>query len=75
MIYRVDTIKLKLAMGKAGYNRITDLADASHVSRNTIADILYGDVYPSIIVMQKLIVAQHLTPAEAQEIFFCFELA
>lgn len=27
MIYRVDTIKLKLAMVKAGYNRITDLAD------------------------------------------------
>ena len=75
MIYRVDTIKLKSAMVKAGYNRITDLADASHVSRNTIADILYGDAYPSIIVMQKLIVALHLTPDEAKEIFFCFELA
>ena len=75
MIYRVDTIKLKLAMVKAGYNRITDLADVSHVNRNTIADILYGDVYPSIIVMQKLIDALHLTPDEAQEIFFAPKLA
>lgn len=75
MIYRVDTNKLKLAMVKAGYNRITDLADASHVSRNTIAGILYGDAYPPIFVMQKLIVALHLTPDEVQKIFFCFELA
>ena len=75
MIYRVDTIKLELAMAKAGYNRITDLADALHVNRNTIAGILYGDAYPSIIVMQKLIVALHLTLGEAQKIFFCFELA
>ena len=75
MIYRVDTIKLELAMAKAGYNRITDLADALHVNRNTIAGILYGDVYPSTIVMQKLVVALHLTPDEAREIFFCFELA
>ena len=60
---------------KKRLSRVLECRNIDAVSRNTIADILYGGAYPSIIVMQKLIVALHLTPDEAKEIFFCFELA
>ena len=65
-----DTIALKKLMVEKGLDRITDLANASGVSRTTLSNVLRGKSQPSAGVMEKLIATLHIPLAQTSDIFF-----
>jgi len=65
-----DTIALKKVAVERGLDKISDLAKASGINRNTLSGVLKGDVQPSAEVMSKLIETLDISPSQAGVIFF-----
>lgn len=71
---KTDVVELKKVMIDRGLDRISDLARASGVSRNTLSRIMNGCAQPSSDVMYKLTEALSLEPTHAGRIFFSIDL-
>lgn len=72
--YKVDTIELKKIMIEKNLDKISDLASAANVSRNTLAKIINGAEKPSTTVMEKLMLTLQIPPDRAGLIFFSMNL-
>lgn len=72
--YITDVIALKKLMVDKRLDKISDLADASGVDRNTVSRIVKGEIQPSSIVMDKIAMALDMEPRQAGEIFFATNL-
>ena len=68
--YTVDIVSLKKIMVEYGLDKISELAKATGISRNTLGKVIKGKALPSIKVMFALSDALHLTPSKAGNIFF-----
>jgi len=69
-ILKVDIIALKKLMIEKGFDRISELAQTSGISRAMLGQILSGKMQPSSQIMQKLIVTLDIPQQEAGNIFF-----
>ena len=69
-MYEVDTKELKIAMVEAGIKNITELSKASGVNRNTTAEVISGEIYPSSMVMARFVAALGIGAERAGRIFF-----
>jgi len=65
-----NTIELKKLMIDRRLETITELSQASGVTRNTLSLMLSGKTNPSSEVIGKLISALDISPALVGEIFF-----
>lgn len=68
--YRVNTIELKKIMVEQNLDKIIDLSVESGVNRNTLSQILNGNVRPSTAVIEKLMSVLHIPPERVGKIFF-----
>lgn len=73
-MYSVDTTELRIAMVEAGITTIKGMSEASGINRDTISGVLNGSIYPSSIVMAKLVTALGLSGERAGRIFFAHKL-
>jgi len=69
-IMKVDIIALKKLMIEKEFDRISELAQASGISRATLSHILNGKAQPSSRIMEKLIITLDILPEDAGKIFF-----
>lgn len=69
-IYKTDVIELKKIMVEQGLDKIVDLSEASGIDRNTLAKVVGGEIQPSSMVMDKLVLALSIQPEKAGKIFF-----
>lgn len=70
VIRKTDVIELKKMMIERGFNTNTSLAEASGINRNTIGQLLNGEIQPSYDVMVKLVATLELSEHDAGRIFF-----
>lgn len=70
MSYSVNTVELKKLMIEKGIETISELAEKSGVGRDTVSGVLSGKIRPSTAVMEKIMNALEMKPAEAGVIFF-----
>lgn len=70
-VYKTNIIELKKIMVENQLDQIGLLAEATGISRSTIGKVVSGSIQPSSDVIDVLIQALKLTPAQAGEIFFC----
>ena len=68
--YRVDTIELKKIMIEMRLEKISDLAKASGVDRNTLGKILSEELRPSTTAIEKIMRALSISPERFGAIFF-----
>lgn len=73
-MYFIDIKELKKAMIDADLDSIQKLADASGVNRNTVGDVVNGNILPSSDVMRKIASALKLSSERAGRIFFAMQL-
>lgn len=71
---KTDTIALQKVMIDKGFRTITSLAKRSGVNRNTLGQIINGQVQPSYDVMMKLVITLELSETQAGCIFFAPDL-
>ena len=69
-MYHVDTKELRIAMIQAGIDSIVELSEKTTVNRNTLGDILNGQIFPSSDVMVKIGETLSLPPEKCGAIFF-----
>jgi transcriptional regulator with XRE-family HTH domain len=74
VIRKTDVIELKKKMIERGFNTNTSLAEASGINRNTIGQLLNGEIQPSYDVMAKLAATLELSEHDAGRIFFALHL-
>lgn len=74
-MYAVDVKELKHLLVDNDLPTIESIAEKTGVNRNTISGVLNGSVYPSSMVMQKIVDALGLTAEQAGKIFFAKKLA
>ena len=67
---KTNIIALKQAMVAKNLEKVTDLSEASGISRNTLSSILNGKSQPSSNTMYALVNVLELTPDSAGVIFF-----
>lgn len=72
--YKTDTKSLKKLMVDKEIPTILQLSSESGINRNTLSDILNGDIQPSAIAMKKLVSALDIPSEEAGRIFFSSDL-
>lgn len=72
--YKTDTVALRKLMIDNGIITITELADRSGVSRNTVSGVLSGELQPSADVMFKIASALCMEPQVAGSVFFAINL-
>ena len=72
--YKVDNNALKKVLVDKNIKTIQGLSDISGVNRNTCAQVLGGEIYPSSDVMARLANALGLGSEEAGKIFFAQDL-
>lgn len=72
--FTTDVIALKKLMIDNNIKNIKELAERSHVDRNTLAKVLNGSAQPSTNVMQKLMICLNIEPVAAGPIFFSIDL-
>lgn len=65
-----DTIELKKIMAEKNIKNITELAEKSGISRNTLSYVLRGIKQPSAEVMDKLVICLEMEPSRAGIVFF-----
>ena len=65
-----DIIALKKIMVEKRLEKITDLSNATGISRNTLSGVLRGRIQPSADVMMRLAATLEITASQAGEIFF-----
>lgn len=70
VIRKTDVIELKKAMIEKGFKTNKSLADASGINRNTIGQLLNGEIQPSYDVMVRLVATLELSEHYAGRIFF-----
>lgn len=70
VIRKTDVIELKKVMIEKGFKTNTSLADASGINRNTIGQLLNGEIQPSYDVMVRLVATLELSEHNAGRIFF-----
>lgn len=68
--YVVDTIQLKKIMVEQNLDTIIELSNESGIDRNTLSKIINGDVRPSTLAMERLILALKIPTDDAGKIFF-----
>lgn len=68
--YKTDTKTLKKIMVDKEIPTILQLSSESGINRNTLSDILSGEIQPSAIAMKKLVSALAIPSEEAGRIFF-----
>ena len=73
-MYYIDIKELKKDMVDADLDSIQKLSDASGVNRNTVGDVVNGNILPSSDVMRKLATALMLSSEQAGRIFFAMQL-
>jgi DNA-binding phage protein len=66
----VNVIELKKMMLDKGFERITDLSEATGINRNTLGKVLSGNAQPSSRTMIELKSILEMTSKQAGEIFF-----
>ncbi|MCR8635774.1 helix-turn-helix domain-containing protein [Paenibacillus radicis (ex Xue et al. 2023)] len=69
-IHKTDTIALKKTMVENEIDTIIQLSGKTGINRNTLSQILNGDVQPSADAMDKLVSALMISPEKAGRIFF-----
>jgi transcriptional regulator with XRE-family HTH domain len=69
-IYKANTNELKKAMIDSEITTISELAELTGVSRNTLSKVLSGDVQPSSEIMDRLVEVLKIAPEIAGRIFF-----
>lgn len=69
-IYKANVIEIKKLMVEKGINTIIELSDKTGVNRNTLSQVLSGEIQPSSDVMDKLVVTLDINPETAGKIFF-----
>lgn len=74
-MHTVDTKALRKAMVDKEITTIEQLSKETGVNRNTLADVLNGNAYPSSSVMSRLADGLELSGEDAGRIFFANELA
>lgn len=72
--YKTDIIALKKLMIENHIEKITQLSGITNINRNTLGQILNGNVQPSAEVMYRLINCLNMSPKQAGEIFFSSNL-
>lgn len=65
-----DVVAIKKLMVDNNIRNISDLAGKTGVNRNTLGQLLNGEIQPSTYVMDKLICALNIKQEEAGLIFF-----
>ena len=70
VIRKTDVIELKKVMIEKGFKTNMSLADASGINRNTIGQLLNGEIQPSYDVMVRLVATLELSEHNAGRIFF-----
>jgi transcriptional regulator with XRE-family HTH domain len=70
MEYKADTKELKKIMVEKDINTVRELSEISGINRNTLGNILNGNIQPSADSMYKLIEALEIDARKAGEIFF-----
>ncbi|WP_312151050.1 helix-turn-helix domain-containing protein [Paenibacillus odorifer] len=70
IIYKTDTLALKKLMIENGISTIIQLSSLTRISRNTLSQVLNGQIQPSATVMHKLVEVLKITPEQAGLIFF-----
>ena len=71
---KTDVIELKKAIIEKGFKTNKSLAEASGINRNTIGQLLNGEIQPSYDVMVKLVATLELSEHNAGRIFFAPDL-
>lgn len=69
-MYVVDTVGLRKLMIDKGYNNISEMAEACHLSRDTVSDILKGKARPGAVAMYAIAEALDVEPDILGRIFF-----
>lgn len=70
MNYITDTASIKKLMIDKDIKSITELAEQSGITRETLSNILNGNKQPSGDVMRKLVSCLEIEPSDAGCIFF-----
>lgn len=70
IIYKTDTLALKKLMIENDISTIIHLSSLTGISRNTLSQVLNGQIQPSAAVMHKLVESLKITPEQAGLIFF-----
>lgn len=65
-----DVVELKKEMVERGIKSNTALSEVSGINRNTIGQVINGEIQPSADVMYKLAYALNLSSERAGVIFF-----
>jgi transcriptional regulator with XRE-family HTH domain len=73
-IFKTDIKAIKTQMVKKDIGTITELAEKTGISRNTISGVLNGKIQPSAEIMGKLIFTLDIKPEVAGAIFFSTDL-
>ena len=71
---KTDTTALLKVMVEKGFRTNTSLAVKAGVNRNTLGQVLNGQIQPSYDVMCKLVTTLELSEIEAGRIFFAHDL-
>ena len=69
-MYEVDTIELRKQMIEKGLLTIQEMAEACHLSRDTMSDILNGKARPGAVAMYAIAETLMLEPEILGRIFF-----
>lgn len=69
-MYEVDTKELRKQMIDKGLNTIQEMAEACHLSRDTMSDILSGKARPGAIAMYAIAETLMVDPETLGRIFF-----
>jgi transcriptional regulator with XRE-family HTH domain len=69
-IYRTNTIELRKCIIENGIETVNELSIKSGISRNTLGQVLKGNIQPSADVMDKLVSTLDISPEKAGMIFF-----
>lgn len=69
-MYCVDTIELRKRMLDKGLDTIRKMAEASHINRDTMSDIIKGKIRPGATAMYAIAEVLDLEPEALGRIFF-----
>jgi transcriptional regulator with XRE-family HTH domain len=70
VVYRTDTVEIKKLMIERGIKTILQLSAQTGINRNTLSQILNGEIQPSADAMRKLVSVLVIPPEKAGLIFF-----
>lgn len=69
-IFKTDVIELKKIMVEKRIDTIMELSERSGINRNTLSQVLAGNIQPSADVMNKLVYTLDIDAEKAGLIFF-----